>query len=61
MALRSVHDAKSQLAQSLNRVQDLSVRIAEQEATTYTSEVAGLRGPIEMVCNAQSKGIVENS
>jgi nucleoprotein TPR len=42
-------------------VQDLSGRIAEQDAT-YTSEVAGLRRLIEMVeaREAQSKAIVEN-
>ena len=42
-------------------MQDLSGRIAEQDAT-YTSEVAGLRRLIEMVENrgAQSKVIVEN-
>lgn len=42
-------------------MQDLSGRIAEQEAT-YTSEVAGLRRLIEMVeaREAQSKAIVEN-
>ena len=42
-------------------MQDLSGRIAEQDAT-YTSEVAGLRRLIEMVESreAQSKAIVEN-
>ena len=42
-------------------MQDLSGRIAEQDAT-YTSEVAGLRRLIEMVeaREAQSKAIVEN-
>jgi len=42
-------------------VQDLSARIAEQDAT-YASEVAGLRRLIEMVeaREAQSKAIVEN-
>jgi nucleoprotein TPR len=42
-------------------VQDLSGRIAEQDAT-YTSEVAGLQRLIEMVeaREAQSKVIVEN-
>ncbi|KAH9992148.1 hypothetical protein BJV77DRAFT_1067895 [Russula vinacea] len=61
-ALRSAHNAQSQqLSQSLARVQDLSGRIAEQDAT-YTSEVAGLRRLIEMVeaREAQSKAIVEN-
>lgn len=61
-ALRSAHNAQSrQLAQSLTRVQDLSARIAEQDAT-YASEVAGLRRLIEMVeaREAQSKAIVEN-
>lgn len=61
-ALRNAHNAQSrQLAQSLTRVQDLSARIAEQDAT-YASEVAGLRRLIEMVeaREAQSKAIVEN-
>ncbi|KAI9449362.1 hypothetical protein BJY52DRAFT_1215953 [Lactarius psammicola] len=61
-ALRNVHNAQSrQLAQSLTRTQDLSARLAEQDAT-YTSEVAGLRRLIEMVeaREAQSKAIVEN-
>ena len=42
-------------------MQDLSTRIAEQDAT-YTSEVAGLRRLIEMIeaREAQSKAIVEN-
>jgi nucleoprotein TPR len=42
-------------------VQDLSARIAEQDAT-YTSEVTGLRRLIEMIESreAQSKAIVEN-
>ena len=61
-ALRNAHNAQSQqLSQSLARVQDLSGRIAEQDAT-YASEVAGLRRLIEMVeaREAQSKAIVEN-
>ena len=61
-ALRSAHNAQTQqLSQSLARVQDLSGRIAEQDAT-YTREVAGLRRLIEMVEDreAQSKAIVEN-
>ncbi|KAF8265884.1 hypothetical protein EI94DRAFT_1734451 [Lactarius quietus] len=61
-ALRNAHSTQSrQLAQSLTRIQDLTARIAEQDAT-YTSEVAGLRRLIEMVeaREAQSKAIVEN-
>ncbi|KAH9056279.1 hypothetical protein EDB87DRAFT_1637584 [Lactarius vividus] len=61
-ALRDAHNVQSrQLTQSLTRVQDLSARIAEQDAT-YASEVAGLRRLIEMVeaREAQSKAIVEN-
>jgi nucleoprotein TPR len=61
-ALRNAHNTQSrQLAQSLTRIQDLSARIAEQDAT-YASEVAGLRRLIEMVeaREAQSKAIVEN-
>ncbi|KAH8990434.1 hypothetical protein EDB86DRAFT_3080419 [Lactarius hatsudake] len=61
-ALRDAHNVQSrQLTQSLTRQQDLSARIAEQDAT-YASEVAGLRRLIEMVeaREAQSKAIVEN-
>ncbi|KAH9974884.1 hypothetical protein BGW80DRAFT_1444514 [Lactifluus volemus] len=61
-ALRNAHNAQSQqLSQSIARVQDLSARIAEQDAT-YTSEVTGLRRLIEMIESreAQSKAIVEN-
>ena len=61
-ALRNAHNTQSrQLAQSLTRIQDLSARIGEQDAT-YASEVAGLRRLIEMVeaREAQSKTIVEN-
>ncbi|KAH8980106.1 hypothetical protein EDB92DRAFT_1901586 [Lactarius akahatsu] len=61
-ALRDAHNVQSrQLTQSLTRQQDLSARIAEQDAT-YATEVAGLRRLIEMVeaREAQSKAIVEN-
>ena len=61
-ALRNSHATQTrQLAQTLTRVQDLSARIGEQDAT-YASEVAGLRRLIEMVeaREAQSKAIVEN-
>ncbi|KAH9977476.1 hypothetical protein BJV74DRAFT_946992 [Russula compacta] len=61
-SLRSTHNSQTQqLSQALARVQDLSGRIAEQDAT-YASEVAGLRRLIEMVeaREAQSKAIVEN-
>ncbi|KAH9169938.1 hypothetical protein EDB89DRAFT_1980725 [Lactarius sanguifluus] len=60
--LQDAHNVQSrQLTQSLTRQQDLSARIAEQDAT-YASEVAGLRRLIEMVeaREAQSKAIVEN-
>ncbi|KAI0260660.1 hypothetical protein BC834DRAFT_925773 [Gloeopeniophorella convolvens] len=60
-ALRTAHNAQThQLTQALARVQDLSARIAEQDAT-YAREVAGLRRLVELVeaREAQSKAIVD--
>src|SRR6266436_5662745 len=61
-ALHSAHNAQTQqLSQSLACMQDLSGRIAEQDAT-YTSKAAGLQQLIKMIeaREAQSKVIVEN-
>ncbi|KAA1479053.1 hypothetical protein DENSPDRAFT_892679 [Dentipellis sp. KUC8613] len=60
--LQSANTAQSQqLAQALAHVQDLTSRLAEQEAT-YASEAAGLHCLVEMMeeCEAQAKSIVEN-
>ena len=61
-ALQSAHTAQShQLTQALARVQDLTGRLAEQEAT-YSSEAAGLKRLVAMMeeREAQAKAIVES-
>lgn len=60
-ALQSSYTAQShQLTQALTRIQDLTGRLAEQEAT-YSSEAAGLKRLVEMMeeREAQAKAIVE--
>lgn len=60
-ALQSAHTAQShQLTQALARVQDLTGRLAEQEAT-YASEASGLRRLVGMMeeRETQAKEIVE--
>lgn len=61
-ALQSAHSAQThQLTQALARVQDLTGRLAEQEAT-YSSEAAGLKRLVAMMeeREAQAKAIVDN-
>ncbi|THH00176.1 hypothetical protein EW026_g2304 [Hermanssonia centrifuga] len=61
-ALQSAHTTQThQLTQALGRVQTLTGRLAEQEAT-YSSEAAGLKRLVEMMQDreAQAKAIVED-
>ncbi|KAI0693206.1 hypothetical protein BC835DRAFT_1276339 [Cytidiella melzeri] len=61
-ALQSSYNSQAnQLTQSLSRIQDLTGRIAEQEAT-YSSEAASLKRLVAMMEDreAQAKAIVDN-